>query len=791
MQPRSTAPLTRLGLCLLCLATGCGGSQPRERLAPVASSPTHSGGIELREIERLPPFVLVERSGDPKPALSVAVAHDLGSVASVALSALFERRLRDQGFRTTTGRPHGLGFQLVALVGSEGEAKRFVAKAREALSQPVRAREPALAEVASRLDALKSHTLATTGARALAGCSGELGIHLGQALPDSRSDKGVKLLETWRQTVFSQATVALAAVGPRRLLDDALVELEELGPWPEGAVPDDAWPEADETYSDPKQNGDPGLSVALRVAGPARALGAARTLGTVDSDLAVELAALTPSWSVKRTLATARVRGACVRVDLESEQNVQPDANQTARAVHVVEREIKRSLALSREDAFLLDQSVLLATDPREAAELAAWRAHVGRREPGEPRRFVQSVASSTRAANIDRELETLRRMAQRKSDSVVRAEPGQGQLWVLAATTCGTRAEVSDDAGLTALAMQAAAHRGSERRGVQLEAWASPQSVGLLAHAPRRPGESPETHAGRVARTLGEALASPIAGPELTVARRETFTMIGEQPRPAWWATVEALSPNHPSWLQPRGTWESISNATIHQLEQARIALLSQPLRFAVLANYEESQGHAAAAALQRFITPYLGSESRCPKASVAIAKTGLIEARIVDPASEPSAYVAVATHGNRRAQRATVELMNKKGGWLDRALVTPGLVANAQAYLLGGDVQGALVISVAALDDKVDQAIGQVRALLTRLAEGAASQAELDYAVKVLAAEDTLGELDPRGRIVALFEGKHPAKPLTLSELRHWHRSFRASRHLVVLVKPLGDKS
>jgi hypothetical protein len=133
----------------------------------------------------------------------------------------------------------------------------------------------------------------------------------------------------------------------------------------------------------------------------------------------------------------------------------------------------------------------------------------------------------------------------------------------------------------------------------------------------------------------------------------------------------------------------------------------------------------------------------------------------------------------------------MNRAGGWLETALVKPGLVASARAHLLGGESQGALVVEVAALDDNVEDAIGQVRALLTRLADGAASAADLAHVQKVLVGEDTLRELDPRGRIVELFRGGAAGKPLALSDLRRLHRSFQATRHLVVRVKPLGDKS
>ena len=79
------------------------------------------------------------------------------------------------------------------------------------------------------------------------------------------------------------------------------------------------------------------------------------------------------------------------------------------------------------------------------------------------------------------------------------RIEAGQGEIWMLLASPCGTTVEDSTDAGWRGLAMRTAAM--VDVGDVVLEPWVTPDGIGLLAHGARSgPAETPVAHATRVA---------------------------------------------------------------------------------------------------------------------------------------------------------------------------------------------------------------------------------------------------------------------------------------------------
>ncbi len=757
-----------------------------------ASAPIRSDRIEVRELDEGLKLALVERHGDPKPAVALALAHDQGSWVSVALSALFERRLALRGYPTVVRQAHDMGFQLATLVTGGPDAERFVIAARASLEGPIAENDPALASVQQALELFLAQPELDTGARAVSACSGEL-HKSGRAVPDIKTADGRAELERWRRELVTTAGVSFAAVGPRDVLDQTARAHERALSWQAGSPPGDQWPAADVASIQTESAVEPTITVALRVADASRTIVAANQLARPDSGLKRKLEALVPGWTLERSVATARVRGACLRLDMRIKEGAPSVIEEVARVAFLAEREAELALARATSDSFVLDQRILMAEDPRQAAALAAWRAHVSRQPTGPARRAIHVLARPNLSKRATSELlAQLDKFAAGKlagSERRVAVEPGQGEVWMLLGSRCGTANESADDAGHSALLMSALAELAHGRDGVSIEPWVAPEAIGLLAHAPRLSvRETPAEHAARVGRALADAFAlTPISFQHTAVARQELLAKLGPEPRFGWWTTVRALAPEHPSWLSPLGTFDSIGEASKTSLERRRQALLSEPLRAAIIANRDRNQAQAGLAALERWLSPMRGKLISCAGGDVE-PQTGQIELAPSsgDPQSDAGAFVGVRTPVDRMAADATRYLLNRKGGWLDQALAVPGLVTSARAHSLGGARQQALVVEVHALDGKTSQAVDQVRALLDRLSQGASTAADLGLAQRHLEAQATILRLSPRGRIVELWGDPDRDQPLTLERLREFQRSLASRHHLVVTRKP-----
>jgi hypothetical protein len=290
------------------------------------------------------------------------------------------------------------------------------------------------------------------------------------------------------------------------------------------------------------------------------------------------------------------------------------------------------------------------------------------------------------------------------------------------------------------------------------------------------------------VGAALGRALAGTrLDGTDLAAARAKLLEELGPGPEPGFWLAIDAAAPGHPSWLEARGSWTAISEATLHAAEARRLALARGPLRLAVLANSDQTQVDAAIRGADRWLRPLRSPGERCPPTRLPQPQAGELKVETTGEAA-PSAFVAVplSTLGAAPAAAAewTVFLLNRPGGWLDQAVRLPG-VARARAELVGGSRARALIVEVSALDVEPRAAVAQVRALLERLAAGAATARDVEVAAKSFAALDTAQALEPRRRIVELWHGTAGASRPTLAELRAFHQALRPERHAVVLVE------
>lgn len=708
---------------------------------------------------------------------------------SAALTGLLAGRLEAAGVPGVEARAHGLGLELSRLLDSPADVALFMRAVRDALARPVTASDAALVRARRELDALKALSFAGPGEAAAAACSGELGLPDGAPALELGTSAGLARLDAARVALFQTEAAAFAALGSEPVLEAATRAVSTGEPWPSGDPDADPWPDKDQVFVD-TASGARRLTLALRLGDADAAIGAGLALGARDSELLRHLEAQNPPWRLERASAIARRRGACLRLDLAPPRgDPGPSALETARVAALVEQSALRALSSATPGA--LDESVLRPSDPQRAAALAAWRALPANVESAAPQRtLTYTIEPSLHAtsAELAAAFAAVRGQLQRPSFEVLsRAEPGQGEFWLLLASGCGTTAESSKDAGALALALRALSARPGDP-DVSLEPWISVDGAGLLAHAPRAAaGESPAEQAIRVARALGRALAPRLNGSEVGAARAQLLDELGSRPFAGWSLALEGLAGGHPSWLEPRGTWSSISELSTEELERSRRALLGGPLRLAVLSSRGDGQATAAAHELESWLLTNRGEPGACPEGRAEGPRRG--EARYEGRGSGNSsegAYVGVVLGETGPTAARVAELseaaLNRSGGLLERALSGAAGGASARARALGATRRPALIIEIRALPDQIADAVARVRALLDQLSRSGLSADDGAQALRELSRAEASARFDPRRRIVELWRGARPLE-LDPSALRRFAGAFGSSSHWVVL--------
>lgn len=773
MRPRSTRRAAPLAVCGIVALTGCAllRSAPPAAGTQGVAPPISHARLEVRQSPARPATALVHRSGDPHGAVALALAHDGGSAASVGLAALLEARL---GRRALSTRPHALGAHVSVLVSGPDDVARFVRDVSVALRTPVTDGDAALERVREKLAVLSK--LAPIPDNALERCSGDLSA-AAAALPVTAT-----ALDEWRQQVTRARGAAFGAVGERALLDAAAAAVAATGEWPEGG-PDDPWPEASTAES---LGGDPSarhLSVALRLPSGARAVAAARWLGAAGGErLSARLSSLSLPWTADRISATLRPRGACLRVDLSAPPETEADADEVAWAAWVLDTELRSVVEQGAEDWWAVEDGILRASDPREAAAIAAWRALSAQLSAGPARRFVRHTGAKPEPLQS-----SLGRVEQAARAAALpvrsKSEPGQGELWLLLASPCSTSSESVTDAGVTALTLRALAKRAGA--GVTLAPWLTPEGAGLLARGPRLgPTETPDAQARRIADALGRALAVPLDDRDMAPERD---SLLGELDAPAqYWTALEALSPNHPSWLEPRGTFRSVSQLASSAVDARRRSLTQEPLRLAVLANGDPTQSEIAARELSSWLAPARRRGQRpCSKASGPRPKRGEL---VLDAAERDLGRTLLAVplpSGAGPEPSWVAHALGRPGGLLARTLSDAGL-GSARATVLGGRRRAAQLIELVHYPEDQPKAISEVRALLTRLAQRSLGAQDLALTREHFLEQARLRELDPRERVARLWTGGGVEPEPTPSSLAAFCRTaLDSAAHLVVAAK------
>lgn len=798
-----------LGALGAIVAAGCFGAgappRPSEASRPVGALPTGQAAarLDVRRFEGKPSLTVVTRDGDPLPALVVAIAVDAGPIASAALSALVEGRLRAAGF-DVDARADRASFRVRWAAADPGRAGAYLDALAASFAAAVSPSAPELAGVARRVRALKEQPIDAPELAAIASCTGEIAST--PADVDAAVDAtGVpRALEEWRRATLHAGRAALGAVGPAAFGSALAAALERSKAWPTGAAAEDPWPAADGVAvfaSSNVQRRAARLTIAVRTSDPAGAVVAAERLGRAGSSLSLRLGALAQPWRAVAISGTARPRGGCVAVTLESARLPAAVGVEGSASVAgaIASREIGAELAVGAPPGVAARQ-ILAATDPREAAARAAWWALSGAVPGAASRTAIALGVSAAERAGV--ELEPTRRRLEEEIarafatpalDRRVALERGQGELWMLLASTCGAADEGTQDAGTSALAVLAAvaSRRPSD---VMIEPWITPDGVGVFAHAaPLDEHEAPAALARRVADEAALVLtATELDGDALAAARSIALRQL-ERAEGARGALLDAFltaaSPEHASWLEPLGPWTRAANASLDAVRLRRTALAASPLRVAVLAPSDAAQGTAVGDAIARWLVPPVAATA-CRPGPAPLPRPGRYDAKL--PAETPiaEALIGVAVPpvgvtGHELAELAARALDAEAGALASAVAQTPG--ARASARLVGGTRAAALVIALRAPVDALDKATADVRSAMARLGQTIAD-ADLARAVDAVDKQRRAGLFDPRARLVDLWRGSAPKRPAaSLAAFRDWlGTTLREPQHIVVEARP-----
>jgi hypothetical protein len=796
---------------VLILAFGCGG--PAAQAPAVVRRPT--GPV---------PYVIVEREGDPATGLSATVftaGITADARAAVALSALMETRLAAH-WPGASFVPSVDGFRVEGVVG-DGNALAIGTTLRSALLAPVTAADLPL--VKKKLDALAHLPLPIPAGASPASTGAVTEVARCEATPFSTGSIDANVLpdtvESWRRTAVGEGRLAFAIVG-NGAVATTLANALGATPWPKAApLAEAAPPSSDEGAA--IVDASPGIpagtarvTVAFRTARAASAVAAANDLANPESALASRLSALGGARSVaqiKEVTATAHPYGGCVSLTLDVTGARFSDDPASA-AGHVAE-----VVALARQEVSLLLSSASARSsaregprsgDAREAAALASWWALVQDDDPKKDRVAVvvrtpparesqmgaRAPASDTAAtAALKSALESAKTSLESPVvESRVRVERGQDEIWVLIASPCGTSAERSGDAGISATFLVAAASAGDAHldSDVVLEPWFSADGVGLVAHGAARAGEDPYAHARRIADAAARYFAAePIDSATLSIARGSLLERAQSLDAKETAVLANAVFPDHPSWLDPRGTADALARSSNGAVLARADDLRRGPLRVAVLANKDSEQASVAVEAADRWIARRSSGVRTCsspPSPAAARVGTFAVEAAGRPAEAELALRLPHDDAQSRMLASWWASILEGDDGMLAGALGSAGLARSWDARLVGPERDSAFVVRVASSDAALDNAIAQTRALFDRIRSGALTTDQLTRAAQRRSQDELSSALDPRARLVATWRSANSrSSPPSIDALKNFAASFfHDDRWVIVAARP-----
>ena len=369
------------------VAVGCGhsGASPPPGFCAGLAEDGALSGIEVKRPDDRPSVALVVREGDPRGAVAAVVVTAASSYASTGLAALVEARLQRAGFAQVASRADRDSFRVRVLVDTKERAAELVNAFQKALAQPVSSGEMAL--VARRIASLKRHPFEAPIVASIARCTGELGALASEPVPQSsvsrrsRSARCGSLRGLWRDThLFGAAGNAAFTAS----VADAVRSGDSLA---EGLVTGNrvAFGRFDRRLrgrgpSCGQRSGHARVSTRRAET----AVATASVVGTAEGALSARLRALSVPFRVLESSATARSRGGCVAVTMETARPARGSGLEEAAALaaKIARQEIERAQAaigpgmprarLASSLGYEGAKAVRAASDPRDAAELAA-----------------------------------------------------------------------------------------------------------------------------------------------------------------------------------------------------------------------------------------------------------------------------------------------------------------------------------------------------------------------------------------------------------------------------------
>lgn len=745
--------------------------------------------VELLSEPGLPSLQLVRREGDPSGALALAVFPPGGSAGSLQIASLVKGRLDAAGLPHRL-EAHGIGFILVRDVTHATEVTTWFQSVYSALHEPVNSADikrlgslPLLRAAAERAD-----TLSPVGL-----CYGERGAEgadaLSEAINDLKRDSFPEFLEQLRKETAVASRVGFSALGSSEVIGAA--QAAHRKKWLAGDPLDDSWT-SEPLRAVVRSRGGREIRLAMRVADSEAALAGARSLQDPTHPLHARLHALDPRLKAADVRVTLRPAGACVGLSVAFDSESQLPVARIAAASLLAQDELNEAVHQS----YTEDEQVLAILSPEgahEAAALAAWTAVRSNRIGGRHQEILEYRGTESPAIThqtMDRAVEeTAAKWATRELPFVSENETGQAEVWALLASPCGTLPEPAEEAGLRALTVSALAQDWGQRHGVHLLPWKSPTGIGLMAHSPPLRGESVAQHATRVARALASSFyGAPLDGRTLAAVRADLLARLSEDP--GLEVVTAILGAGRPSLANPLGTSKTVATFSVAEAERTRAELAREPLRLAFLANADPAQGLAAKKALSQWLAPARDHVTRCPELEADPPPPGTWSIETVDENVQPSAFVSVFAPAPTALGRATAFLLNRRGGYLDRAFSDPGLVARAEAHFLGGEKFGGLYLHINADDGQLEPAIQQGRAVLAALAKPGIPEEDAADAEKMHARFESESLRTPRGRLIHLFEASRndrdgSGRKVSLSALSAFHRKLDGPEHRVVTVQ------
>jgi hypothetical protein len=550
---------------------------------------------------------------------------------------------------------------------------------------------------------------------------------------------------------------------------------------------------------------------------------AASAVGDPDGPLALRLSALPVPFRLVEASATARPRGGCLAVVVETRRPAAAAAveDSAASAAAIAKQEMDREIASAQTDRSKNPpvapfgnggwRAIHGAVDPREAASLGAFWTLVGRAAPRGDAKQTTAVALAFAPAKgeprgEDADLAASRRfgLAYQRADKALRVpaiehreklERGQRDLWLLIASPCGAAAENEADTGSAALALTAALARSRPDEGVSLEPLITSDAVGVVAHAAPSRGESGEALAARVARAAARAIAPvPVPAAAFADARAALIARVGDPGSPdgrAFAAAAGLIAPSHPSWIAPLGSVDALAQSNNENASLRWSGIAHGPMRLATIANVDVAQAEVAAREVDRWIARQVDGARACPAADAArAARSGMLQVSLPSGAPQAQAVVALPAPAAASPDRGAAELLlaglSGPDGWIAKAMAPLGNGASAQPRLAGGARAAALIIDVRAPETAIESVTAQIRGVLQRIRAGALTQADLDRTLAVRQGWEIQSATDPRRRLLELWQPTRTPEspPPTLDAWRAWAAAALADEHLVVVI-------